>query len=763
MRVRITHVRLRTRILAWSFIPTAVILFAVAVVAVYAYGRVAEQEAVARDQELARLAAANLAAEINQFSLDLGSLTRRTDIAGGRSGSQEAALAAASNKLSVFDAGTIILDAHGTLAAAWPRRPGSIGQDWSSRPYFVQLLRSPQPVFSDVSGDGAGGAQVVAVAVPITGPRGEFNGVLAGMFRLGATSVSALYGDIAKLRVGVSGDVYVVDGNGRVIEHPDPRLVGADLTSQKVVRRVVSGQTGAERTRDLNGRDVVAGYAPVPGTPWGLIAVENWSTLIQPFQGYRTFLIVLLVLGLLVPSLVVLLGVRRLTRPVLALTQAARQVAAGDFEHTVRITTHDELQELGEQFNEMSAELRDSYAELDKRVASRTQELATLNAVAAVVSQSLHLERILEDALGKIIPELGFAAGVAFVVPEEGRSAGLRLVTSKDLPPEVAAALEVCVPEILEQGPGEPSGEARVLPLDDQAYGGLMAALRPAGWHTAVEIPLTAKGTAFGALVLFAAEAAELGSEQLASLSGLGNQIGMAVDNARLYAQAEESAAAMERNRLARDLHDAVSQTLFSASVIAEVLPRIYERDPELGKQRLEELQQLTRGALAEMRTLLLELRPAALADMKLPDLLRQLGEAVTGRSRIPIDVEVDTTLGIPADVGVALYRIAQEALNNVAKHSGAEHASVRLRGRDDELGRGALELVVVDDGSGFDAESVRAGSLGLGIMAERAEAIAAQLRVTSSRGEGTRVRVVWRPGALPGAAADEASVAAAT
>ena len=222
MRLRLTHVRLRTRILAWSFVPAAVILFAVAVVAVYAYARVTEQQAVQRNQELARLSAANLAAEINQFSLDLGSLTRQSDIAGGRSDRQEAALTAASNKLSIFDAGTVILDAHGTFAAAWPKRPGDIGEDWASRPYFVQLLRSSRPVYSDIASDGIDGAQVIAVAVPIIGPQGEFNGVLAGMFRLGATSVSALYGDIAKLRVGVSGDVYVVDGNGRVIPHPDP-------------------------------------------------------------------------------------------------------------------------------------------------------------------------------------------------------------------------------------------------------------------------------------------------------------------------------------------------------------------------------------------------------------------------------------------------------------------------------------------------------------------------------------------------------------
>ena len=122
----------------------------------------------------------------------------------------------------------------------------------------------------------------------------------------------------------------------------------------------------------------------------------------------------------------------------------------------------------------------------------------------------------------------------------------------------------------------------------------------------------------------------------------LADQLAIAIENSRLYEQANELAASHERQRLARDLHDAVSQTLFSVSLIAEVLPRIYARDPEQGKQRLEELRQLTRGALAEMRTLLLELRPAALAEANLPDLLKQLGEAVTGRARIPVEVSTD-------------------------------------------------------------------------------------------------------------------------
>ncbi len=745
MQALFTRSRLRRRILAWSFVPTALILFAVAVVAVYAYGRVTEQQAIQRNQELARLSATNLAAELNQFALDLGTLTRQASIESGQVAQQEAALAAASNKLSIFDAGTIVLDSHGALVAAWPRRQSDYGEDWSSRPYFAQLLRSSRPVYSDIALDGVDGARVVTVAVPITGTKGEFIGVLAGMFRVGGTSVSALYGDIAKLRVGVSGDVYVVDGNGRVIQHPDATLVGMDLTSQEIVRDVVSGHTGAQRTRDLNQRDVVAAYAPVPGTNWGLIAIEDWSTLIGPFQGYRTFLLLLLVLGLLVPSLVVWFGVRRVTRPVQTLTEAARKVAAGDFEHSVSITTHDELQDLAEQFNIMSLQLRDSYAELDKRVAARTQELATLNAVAAVVSQSLDLERILDDALGEIMADLGFEAGVAFMLPErEGQGGEVRLIASRNLPADVLASIRTRPPEYLERRLTALEGQPAPLPMGSISEE-LRGLLEPAGWRSMIQIPVNAKGTVFGALMLLTRREPDSSPEQLSSLAALGNQIGMAVDNARLYEHAEESAAAAERNRLARDLHDAVSQTLFSVSLIAEVLPRIYARDPVQGAQRLDELRQLTRGALAEMRTLLLELRPAALAEANLSDLLKQLGEAVTGRARIPVEVRTEDTDALPTEVRVALYRIAQEALNNVAKHSGAATATVSLSPLAEP--RGGLRLVIQDDGTGFDPAEAGTGQLGLGIMKERAEAIKASLTISSAPGQGTTVSVTWSPG----------------
>jgi signal transduction histidine kinase len=139
------------------------------------------------------------------------------------------------------------------------------------------------------------------------------------------------------------------------------------------------------------------------------------------------------------------------------------------------------------------------------------------------------------------------------------------------------------------------------------------------------------------------------------------------------------------------------------------------------------------------MRTLLLELRPTALVDAELRDLLRQLGESITGRARVPVSVDVVGPCDPPNEVKVAFYRIAQESLNNVAKHAGATRATVRLRCQAERV-----ELCIHDDGAGFQPGQVAPDSLGLGIMRERAEAIGAALSIESEVGEGTQVRVVW-------------------
>ena len=214
---------------------------------------------------------------------------------------------------------------------------------------------------------------------------------------------------------------------------------------------------------------------------------------------------------------------------------------------------------------------------------------------------------------------------------------------------------------------------------------------------------------------------------------------------AQLQAQATQRdisqtvAVLEERQRLAQNLHDAVNQSLFSAGLIAEVLPRLWERNPVEARRSLEDLRRLTRGALAEMRGLLGELQPLILTDTELGDLLHQLGSALTGRTNVPVKVTVEGEDILPADVQVILYRLCQEALNNIAKHARATQVTIHLR----YVLKG-VHIRIHDDGRGFDPDHIPEGHYGLSMMRQRAEAIGARLIIKSQPGQGTEITIAW-------------------
>jgi PAS domain S-box-containing protein len=196
-----------------------------------------------------------------------------------------------------------------------------------------------------------------------------------------------------------------------------------------------------------------------------------------------------------------------------------------------------------------------------------------------------------------------------------------------------------------------------------------------------------------------------------------------------------------ERQRLAQNLHDAVNQSLFSAGLIAEVLPRLWERDQEAARKSLEDLRRLTRGAQAEMRALLAELRPTVLAEADLGDLLRLLGNVLSGRMSIPVTVNVKGKGDLPAEVQVVLYRLCQEVLNNISKHAQATQVEINLL-----LETNAVELHIQDDGRGFDPmQPPPPGHYGLSMMRERAESVGASLKILSQPDKGTEVIIRWK------------------
>ena len=221
------------------------------------------------------------------------------------------------------------------------------------------------------------------------------------------------------------------------------------------------------------------------------------------------------------------------------------------------------------------------------------------------------------------------------------------------------------------------------------------------------------------------------------------NQAAVAIENARLFEQAQEAAVLKERQRLARDLHDSVSQSLFSASVITESLPGLFKRDPNKAVSLLVDLHKVIKGTLAEMRLLLLELRPANLTTTTLDKLLEQLITVIQGQTNLTIALTTEGKEQLPEDAHIAFYRIAQEGLNNIVKHSHATKVDLQLYC----VGQ-KTTLYIKDNGQGFDVKKTSSG-LGLFNMRERAEMIGAFFELESESGQGTKIRVSWVASAI--------------
>ncbi len=252
-------------------------------------------------------------------------------------------------------------------------------------------------------------------------------------------------------------------------------------------------------------------------------------------------------------------------------------------------------------------------------------------------------------------------------------------------------------------------------------------------------VPLAVKGRIVGGLGIAHVRRNYFTAHHAALALSMADQVAITKVNAELYENARALAALQERQRLAQNLHDAVNQSLFSAGLIAEVLPRLWDRDQGEARKSLEDLRRLTRAAQAEMRALLAELRPSAITDTNLGDLLHLLGNALSGRINIPVAITAEKEVILPAEVQVAFYRVCQEALNNVAKHAKASRVDMDLKHEE-----ATIVLRIRDNGRGFDSSQTFSGHYGMSMMPERAEAVGATLSVTSQPGHGTELIMRW-------------------
>lgn len=254
-------------------------------------------------------------------------------------------------------------------------------------------------------------------------------------------------------------------------------------------------------------------------------------------------------------------------------------------------------------------------------------------------------------------------------------------------------------------------------------------------------VPIVANSGIVGALYLtdkVGAEDFDESDQQLIEM--LSVHAALAIEKARLYERSRELSIVEERNRLARELHDSVTQKLFGITLTAEAAATVVERDVVEAKAQLQRLQQLAREAMEELRSLIFELRPPALASEGLATALRKHVDVLQRVHGNAVTFELEGDASANGSAGDAdVLRIAQEALQNAMRHAQAERVDVRVEVRD-----GRLRLRVADDGAGFDPAdpALRARRLGLTSMEERARALGGRLTIASQPGQGTTVEL---------------------
>lgn len=381
--------------------------------------------------------------------------------------------------------------------------------------------------------------------------------------------------------------------------------------------------------------------------------------------------------------------------------------------------------------------------ELTKRVDQRTHELAAINTIVAVVNRSLDLTEVLNAALDKTLEVMHMDIGLAFRVedPASGSQEGpvLKLLAHRGVSDDYVQAVRSLPLQTTMIGSAVDGGKPIVRQNANHPNPQVREANQREGIQLGINVPLLVKEALVGEIAIAAREVRPVSEEELSLLAAIGQQVGMAVENARLYEQAEQAAVTTERSRLARELHDSVTQLLYSITLYAEAAVELLASgEMETAAGHLRELRDTAQEALRETRLLIFELHRPDIGPGGLIAALKARLEAVEARGGMQADLQVEGVEALPRGVQEELYNIAQEALNNALKHAHANCVHIRLRFEAVET-----ELAVIDDGVGFEISNERLGG-GFGIqgMKERALKLGGKLEIETAPGKGTKISV---------------------
>ncbi|MBX3054106.1 MAG: HAMP domain-containing protein [Caldilineaceae bacterium] len=568
-------------------------------------------------------------------------------------------------------------------------------------------------------------------------------------------------------------------------------LADSDLAT--ILSALLQGDAGLEQTT-VGGEEVLLAFAPMPDLGWSLGIAVPLAELTAPADVLtaETALnangILRLTLGLVIFFFVAaLVGVvltnRRLTRPIADLVRGTDAISAGDLDVAIPVTTQDELGQLAVSFNNMTAVLRQTSAslqeqnqtlqaemaerqqaeatlrrseeehrhELEGRVAERTRELLTLLDVSHNLTLIMALPELLQMILGKLGEVVEYAA--ASITIAEGellQQVAYRGPAAEELALTVRPSRQDLGQIWTQLERGEP---VVIQDLDEEtpvaaAYRALSPKVVTEEMYQAnsylrawLALPLRLRGQTVGMLALQHPQPGHFSHQRMDLALAFANQAAIAIENARLYEQAQSLAALEERQKLARELHDSVSQALYGIALGTRTASKIISSLPQETQARLDEpvayILQLAEAGLSEMRALIFELRPESLESEGLVVALEKQTAALRARHRLTVQTDLGTEPDVPLPVKEVCYRVSQEALHNIVKHAGASQVSVGLGVED-----GCFTLTIQDNGQGFDTSGQFPGHLGLTSMRERVERVGGEFQIHSSTTQGTTIIV---------------------
>jgi signal transduction histidine kinase len=572
--------------------------------------------------------------------------------------------------------------------------------------------------------------------------------------------------------------ISVISSNGTVLVSSDPTLTGRTAASISpaaagVVQRALAGSTNLRDNSVIqqNGDSAAVGAYPLPAPEGERLAIlVDKASLANP-QGWaflRDSALMLLgaaginLLLLIVPAAGVAAAIgipkaRSIVRPVQDLSDAALTLAHGDLDRRVTVRGNDEVATLAGSFNVMADHLQATISnEATERVRAeeRTRELTALLEISRAITSTLELRPLVSLLLDHLRQVIDYSGATLMTLSNDVLTVlDARTFGSEEtergmrIPVDATTPIWQTITALQPVNIGDVRGDE---PAAQQFRRIVGEGLNTAPFRSVrswMAVPLVVKDRVTGMLSVSHHEPGVFTEQHARLVRAVADQAALAIENARLYQRAASLAALEERNRLARDLHDSVTQSIFSVAMMVRAAQIQYEQNaPALG-DTLDRIRLVAIDALAEMRSLIFELRPAPLDDDGLCGALNKLVESVQVRTDARISFSAQADAPLVPDAESAIFRIVQEALGNAVKHAGAKSITVRIVDAGD-----LVQVRVSDDGVGFDPDAVMAGTsatsnggVGLRSMHERALAAGLVLRVESQIKAGTCVVIEAR------------------